>query len=277
MEYQRQELYKKSTLPLMQPETADIAFTNNLPLPREPREWEQFWDSTFCSNRQAVNMGVNASFDNIRRYRHLGILDPHSESPSRPWDLNKFSPMYSSCKGGNTSGYRSTRGSRDQVLPLSKLSIEELMLRNGQFWQFNEYSQFPNFEYEFENNSVDEDTRKPQSVFSTPHLGEPPSHSVPKPEYRKRKLTPRPSPKNPKMYKAISRVLVRAGRSLKSPEVTYLKRGSIVIVNQLKKRIARIVQPNKEGKYERVGWVSTHSGDNERMLVPWNSVSTTVE
>jgi len=282
VEYQRQELSKRSTFPLLQPEIADMSFTNNFSLPSKPGEWEQFRGSTFSSNPQTANMAAIASFDKISRYRHLGILEPESWSPSQPWDSDKFSPMYSCTKGGNTSGYRSTRmimGSRDQVIPLSQPPFEELMLRNEQFWQFHElYNQLRNFESEFENNSVDEETREPQRVFSTLDLGEPPSHSVPKPEYRKRKeLTPRPSPKNPKTYKAISRVLVRAGRSLKSPQLAYLKRGSIVIVNQLKKRRARIVQPNKEGEYERVGWVSTHSGDNERMLVPWTNNSTLVE
>lgn len=276
--YQRQKLSKKSALPFLQPETADTSYTNNPSFPREPRELEQLWGSPLCSNPQAANLSANSSFDKLRWYKNLSVLEPQTDSPSQPWDFDKFSPMYSNSEGRSTSAYRSRRmimGCRDQVIPLSQQSVEELMLRNERFWQFHElYNQFRNFE----NNSVEEETCMRQRQFSTIPRGEPHSHSVPKPEYRKRKeLTPRPSPKNPKTYKAISRVLVRAGRSLKSPQVTYLKEGSIVIVNQLKKRRARIVQPNKTGEYERVGWVSTHSGDNERMLVPWNNGSPSVE
>jgi len=276
-----QYISRKATHPMLQPETADISFTNNIFLSREPREGDWFWGSTLCSNSQAANVS-NPSFDKTRRYRNLSDLEQQRQSTSRPWDLNQFPPICPNSEAGSTSAYRSMRmlmGSRDQVLPLSQLSLEELMLRNEGIWQFQElYHQFQkNYEYEFEKNSVDEKTRKHQSLFSTINSGESPSRSVQKSEYLKRReLTPRPSPKNPKRYKAIDTLLVRAGRSLKSPIVTYLKEGCIVTVNQLKKRRARIVKPNKEGQYERVGWVSTHLGDN-RMLVPWNNGSPSVE
>jgi len=293
-EYERQELFKRSSRTFLQHETSDIYTTDESLV----RAW-QFLKSAECSNDQRARLRANASFDNMSLYRNYNVLEspkenPHMLSPPEeiPWML---SPFCSSSEGGSSSGApnRSTRmtmSSRDQVFPLSPLSATKLLLKYNEDKErilHELYNESPKFEYEVQNHSVDEKSRKHKNVFlNIPSAGSG-SESAPKREYtnqkykvdngRRKERTPRPSPRNPKTYKVVARVLVRTGRSLKSSQLTHLEKGSVVIVNQLKKRRARIVHPNEEGEYECLGWVSTHSDDNQRLLVPWNDSLPSVE
>jgi len=68
-------------------------------------------------------------------------------------------------------------------------------------------------------------------------------------KYRER----RPSPDNPVMFKTLTPVTVRVGKSLKGKRVRMLDKDHIILVNQVKGRRARVIS-STGGKV--VGWVS---------------------
>lgn len=79
----------------------------------------------------------------------------------------------------------------------------------------------------------------------------------------KKSMTPRASPGNPKTYKVKRDTTIQKGKKLTSKTVKELFKGETVLVNQLKKRRARVI--NQSGTV--IGWTSTHD-KNERLLLP---------
>jgi len=72
----------------------------------------------------------------------------------------------------------------------------------------------------------------------------------------------RPSPNNPVMFKTISRVTVRRGKSLNTRKVGELQKDTIILVNQRKSRRVRVISFRDGDTVESVslhGWVSLHS------------------
>jgi len=72
----------------------------------------------------------------------------------------------------------------------------------------------------------------------------------------------RPSPNNPVMFKILSLVTVRQGKSLNSQKVADLQKDTIILVNQKKRRRVRVIsfQDGGSGEWETLhGWVSLHS------------------
>lgn len=78
-------------------------------------------------------------------------------------------------------------------------------------------------------------------------------------KYRER----RPSPDNPVMFKTLTPVKVRVGKSLKSKIVMMLEKDDIILVNQVKRRRARAI--SSPGG-EQVGWVSLHCDKGKPFL-----------
>lgn len=81
-----------------------------------------------------------------------------------------------------------------------------------------------------------------------------------------KKLLRRPTPTSPVKYKVLTRCLIRKGKSLKSKGNGYLHKNDIVLVNQLKKRRARLVKVKGDGSYEVYGWVTVHMPNGLRLL-----------
>jgi len=73
---------------------------------------------------------------------------------------------------------------------------------------------------------------------------------------------PRPSPNNPVMFKTLSPVTVRLGKSLNTQKVEELQENTIIFVNQKKSRRVRVISFQDRDTAEWVpleGWVSLHS------------------
>jgi len=73
---------------------------------------------------------------------------------------------------------------------------------------------------------------------------------------------PRPSPNNPVMFKTLSPVTVRLGKSLNTQKVEELQENTIILVNQKKSRRVRVISFRDRDTAEWVsldGWVSLHS------------------
>jgi len=82
--------------------------------------------------------------------------------------------------------------------------------------------------------------------------------------YQLSKYRPRrPSPGSSALFKVLSPVTVRVGKSLKTKKVKMLKKNDIIRVNQQKGRRARVISSQDGG---RVGWVSMHSKEGEPLL-----------
>jgi len=72
----------------------------------------------------------------------------------------------------------------------------------------------------------------------------------------------RPSPNNPVMFKTISRVTIRRGKSLNTRKIGELQKDTIILVNQRKSRRVRVISFRDGDTVESVslhGWVSLHS------------------
>jgi len=73
---------------------------------------------------------------------------------------------------------------------------------------------------------------------------------------------PRPSRNNPVMFKTLSPVTVRLGKSLNTKIVAELQKDTIILVNQRKSRRVRVISFQDEDTVKWVsldGWVSLHS------------------
>jgi len=81
-----------------------------------------------------------------------------------------------------------------------------------------------------------------------------------------KRLQKRPTPKKPVRYEVKTRCLVRKGKSFKTKSIRYLKKGDIVLVNQLKNRRGRLVKEKGDGSYEDDGWVTVHTTDGLQLL-----------
>jgi len=82
----------------------------------------------------------------------------------------------------------------------------------------------------------------------------------------RKRLQKRPTPKSPLKYRVLTRCLIRKGKSLKTKGNGYLKKNDIVLVNQLKKRRARLVRDKGDGSYEAYGWVTVQRSNGLQLL-----------
>jgi hypothetical protein len=76
---------------------------------------------------------------------------------------------------------------------------------------------------------------------------------------------PSPTPKSPVEYKVLSRVTVRTGKSLKSEIIGHIYKGTIVTVNQIKGRRARVIRSTINETIQ-IGWVSLHTSCSLQLL-----------
>lgn len=81
----------------------------------------------------------------------------------------------------------------------------------------------------------------------------------------KKKLMPRP--KSPMEYKVLRTVLMRVGRSLQSSKLQRVRAGSVVLVNTVRGRRARLVKRLSNGETQNVGWVSLRTEQGDPLLV----------
>jgi len=73
----------------------------------------------------------------------------------------------------------------------------------------------------------------------------------------------RASPDNPTRYKTFYKVKIRSGKSVRSADLGYLPKGSVVIINQVKGRSGRVVFPQDDGEFVKVGWVTLYTDDRQ--------------
>jgi len=85
---------------------------------------------------------------------------------------------------------------------------------------------------------------------------------------------PRPSARNPRIYKAYHPLPVSEGKSLSSKITTHIEEGAVVTVNMLKKQRVRIMEHKANGESEEIGWVSTHSDTGDKQLALYDDSST---
>jgi len=79
----------------------------------------------------------------------------------------------------------------------------------------------------------------------------------------------RPGPDNHVVFKTLSPVQVRAGKSFKSRKVTMLTKDAIIVVNQQKGRRARVISLQDRDSLDWVslnGWVSLYTETGIRLL-----------
>jgi len=175
----------------------------------------------------------------------------------------------------------SSRGNTKRICPSQRPSDVKLLLtyqESEERWTdiADLHKRFRNFGYEVQIKSVYE---KPQYEiwFPDAQSAEEAYEKRAQLGYNLEKLnveqdkprTHRPSPKHPSTFKVICPTAVTTGKKLKSKFVRNLEEGEVVLVNQLKKRRARIIRSNVEDP-EVIGWVSTHSEEGKQLLVAWN-------
>jgi len=73
----------------------------------------------------------------------------------------------------------------------------------------------------------------------------------------------RASPDNPTRYKTFYKVKIRSGKSVRSADLGYLPKGSVVVINQVKGRSGRVVLPQDGGEFVKVGWVTLYTDDRQ--------------
>jgi len=66
----------------------------------------------------------------------------------------------------------------------------------------------------------------------------------------------RPSPKNPRPFISLRGLKILSGKSLKSNEIDWLPKYSVVTVNQMKGCRARLIREKTDGSVKVIGWVS---------------------
>merc|ERR1719175_247706 len=76
----------------------------------------------------------------------------------------------------------------------------------------------------------------------------------------------RARPGNPITYKTLRRVKVRSGKSGETIDVCTLPKGTIVTINQIKGRSGRVVLPQYDGQYKKLGWVTLYTKDGLQLL-----------
>jgi len=85
-----------------------------------------------------------------------------------------------------------------------------------------------------------------------------------------RKKSLRARPDNPIKYKALRNAKIRAGKSVRSDIVSYLTKGSVVVINQIKGRSGRVVVPQPNGDFNKVGWVTLYTHDRQQLMEKLN-------
>jgi len=73
----------------------------------------------------------------------------------------------------------------------------------------------------------------------------------------------RASPDNPTRYKTFYKVKIRSGKSVRSADLGYLPKGSVVVINQVKGRSGRVVLLQDDGEFVKVGWVTLYTDDRQ--------------
>merc|ERR550534_2752751 len=59
---------------------------------------------------------------------------------------------------------------------------------------------------------------------------------------------------------------IRSGKSVRTDGVGYLQKGSVVVINQIKGRSGRVVHPQRNGEFIKVGWVTLYTHDGQQLL-----------
>jgi len=85
-----------------------------------------------------------------------------------------------------------------------------------------------------------------------------------------RKKSLRARPDNPLKYKALRNVWIRSGKSVRSDSVSYLTKGSVVVINQIKGRSGRVVVLQTNGDFNKVGWVTLYTHDRQQLMQKLN-------
>jgi len=80
----------------------------------------------------------------------------------------------------------------------------------------------------------------------------------------------RAKPTNPRFYKTLRKVKLRAGKSGEAKVIGYLPKGSLVLINQIKGRRGRVVIQKENGRYKNLGWVSLLTEDKKQLLKKCN-------
>lgn len=80
-----------------------------------------------------------------------------------------------------------------------------------------------------------------------------------------RRRPKRPSPDRPVKFKALHELQVREGKSLRQKQKGKVKKGEIIVVNQVKGRRARMLDI-QNGQPVNVGWVSLNSKEGTTLL-----------
>jgi len=84
--------------------------------------------------------------------------------------------------------------------------------------------------------------------------------------FRIRKKSPRTRPDNPTKYKTLRKAKIRAGKPARTDIIGHLSKGSVVLINQIKGRSGRIVTPQPDGCYTKVGWVTLYTRNRQQVL-----------
>jgi len=85
-----------------------------------------------------------------------------------------------------------------------------------------------------------------------------------------RRKSLRARPDNPTKYKALRNAKIRSGKSVRSDIVSYLTKGSVVVINQIKGRSGRVVVLLPNGDFNKVGWVTLYTHDRQQLMEKYN-------
>merc|ERR1719195_2007902 len=102
-----------------------------------------------------------------------------------------------------------------------------------------------------------------QQLEAEPTNSEETASEVPAPK-KKKKLMPRP--KNPMPYHVLMTLKMKTGRSLQSTYIGHVTKDTVVWVNTVRGRRARIVEKTETGT-KNLGWVSLRLEDGQALLV----------
>lgn len=82
----------------------------------------------------------------------------------------------------------------------------------------------------------------------------------------RKKRPPKPCPKHPQKYIALAILEIRAGKAMSGDFIGELERGTIITVNQIKKRRLRLCEIMENGTIVNLGWVSQYDEDGSTLL-----------
>jgi len=85
-----------------------------------------------------------------------------------------------------------------------------------------------------------------------------------------RKKSVRARPDNPLKYKVLRDGKLRFGKSVRSDFIKFISKGSVVVINQIKGRSGRVVVPQPDGSFTKVGWVTLYTHDRQQLLEKLN-------